>query len=126
MNASTSSEFRMKSLPSSKLLTQSSGLPAQAIGLTTSFSGYSSGSVAFVPPPQDPVDSVSDSSSNPDVSEKISDGTMGNEAFDSIETEPSAIRVESGPAEPFADDAKDGFEPESPQVPEGFEIIASS
>lgn len=43
-----------------------------------------------------------------------------------METEPSAIRIESGAGEPFADDAKDGFEPERPEVPEGFGIIASS
>lgn len=54
INASTASEFRIKSLAPSRLLTESSGLSAIPLALTTSFSGYANERVAFIPlPPRD-------------------------------------------------------------------------
>lgn len=49
VDASTSSEFRIKSAAISSLRTSSSGLPVVALGLTTSFSGYARDRIEFVP-----------------------------------------------------------------------------
>lgn len=127
VNASTSSEFRMKSLSSSKLLTESSGLPVQAITLTTSFSGYSSERIAFVPPPPEPASGISASSSDSVRFEEASDES----SFNIFPNDSDGIESSRenggfiGESTSFVGDG-DSVEPEIPSIPEGFGIVASA
>lgn len=58
VDASTSSELRLKSSAEFGLLTLASGLPAVPLGLTTSFDAYSKDRISFFPPPPAPKPAV--------------------------------------------------------------------